>query len=71
MGRFPPLNEQMDCISKGVVEILPEDELEKKIVNSTRSLDSAAFLLYFLYQFDPSFHDEASKHEFSAENNNL
>ncbi len=27
---FPKLNEQMDLIRKGVEEIIPEEELEKK-----------------------------------------
>lgn len=31
MDRFPPLNEQMDIIRKGAEEIIPEDELVKKI----------------------------------------
>ena len=32
--RFPPLNEQMDLIRAGTEEIIPEDELVKKIENS-------------------------------------
>ncbi len=32
--KFPTLNEQMDLISKGTIEILPENELEKKIFSS-------------------------------------
>ncbi|MGD8307738.1 MAG: tyrosine--tRNA ligase [Ignavibacteria bacterium] len=32
--KFPPLNEQMDLIKRGVVEILPEEELVKKIEKS-------------------------------------
>ena len=28
---FPSLNEQMDLIKRGTVEVLPEDELVKKI----------------------------------------
>ena len=31
---FPPLNEQMDIIRRGVVDLLPEDELIKKIETS-------------------------------------
>lgn len=31
---FPPLNEQMDLIKRGAVEILPEEELVKKIEKS-------------------------------------
>ena len=31
---FPPLNEQMDLIRAGTEEIIPEDELVKKIENS-------------------------------------
>ena len=27
--KFPPVNEQMDLIRRGVEEILPEDELKK------------------------------------------
>lgn len=34
---FPKLNEQMDLIRKGVEEIIPEEELEKKIVKSIRN----------------------------------
>lgn len=34
MKNFPPLNEQMDLIKRGVSEIIPEKELEKKIVKS-------------------------------------
>ena len=33
---FPPLNEQMDIIRRGAVDLLPEDELVKKIENSLR-----------------------------------
>ena len=32
--KFPPLNEQMDLIRRGAVEILPEDELVKKLERS-------------------------------------
>ena len=32
--KFPPVNEQMDLIRRGVEEILPEDELVKKIQKS-------------------------------------
>lgn len=35
---FPPLNEQMDIIKRGVVEIIPEDELVKKIEKSLKTL---------------------------------
>ena len=31
---FPPLNEQMDVIRRGTVDLIPEDELVKKIENS-------------------------------------
>lgn len=34
---FPPLNEQMDIIKRGVVEIIPEDELVKKIEKSLKT----------------------------------
>ena len=34
MTKFPSLNEQMDLISKGVEEIIPEDNLVKKIEKS-------------------------------------
>ena len=37
MIKFPSLNEQMDIISKGVEEIIPEEELVKKIENSISS----------------------------------
>ena len=32
--RFPPINEQMDLIRRGVEEILPEEDLEKKLERS-------------------------------------
>ena len=35
--KFPSLNEQMDLIKRGVVEIIPEDELVKKIEKSLRT----------------------------------
>jgi tyrosyl-tRNA synthetase len=35
--KFPPLNEQMDIIKRGVVEIIPEDELVKKIEKSLKT----------------------------------
>ena len=35
--KFPSLNEQMDLIKRGVVEIFPEDELVKKIEKSIKS----------------------------------
>ena len=35
--KFPSLNEQMDLIKRGVVEIIPEDELVKKIEKSIRT----------------------------------
>ena len=35
--KFPPVNEQMDLIRRGVEEILPEDELVKKIQKSYRN----------------------------------
>ena len=34
---FPKLNEQMDLIRKGVEEIIPEEELEKKIIKSIKN----------------------------------
>lgn len=34
---FPPLNEQMDLIKQSVVELLPEDELVKKIERSIKT----------------------------------
>ncbi|MDP2364930.1 MAG: tyrosine--tRNA ligase [Ignavibacteria bacterium] len=35
--KFPSLNEQMDVIKRGVVEIIPEDELVKKIEKSIKT----------------------------------
>lgn len=35
--KFPSLNEQMDIIKRGVVEIIPEDELVKKIEKSIKN----------------------------------
>jgi len=35
--KFPSLNEQMDIIKRGVVEIIPEDELVKKIEKSIKT----------------------------------
>lgn len=35
--KFPSLNEQMDLIKRGVVEIIPEDELVKKIEKSIKT----------------------------------
>ncbi|MHB1685821.1 MAG: tyrosine--tRNA ligase [Ignavibacteriaceae bacterium] len=34
--KFPPLNEQMDLIKRGAYEIIPEDELVKKIERSLK-----------------------------------
>ena len=34
MSIFPPVNEQMDIIRTGIEEIIPEDELAKKIEKS-------------------------------------
>ena len=34
---FLPLNEQIDILKKGTVEIIPEDELVKKIENSIKT----------------------------------
>jgi tyrosyl-tRNA synthetase len=34
---FPPLNEQMDIIRRGTVDLLPEEELEDKIVRSIKT----------------------------------
>jgi len=36
MKKFPNLNEQMDIIKRGIEEIIPEDELVKKIENSIK-----------------------------------
>ena len=33
---FPPINEQMDLIKRGAFEIIPEDELVKKLERSTK-----------------------------------
>ena len=37
MTAFPPLNEQMDAIRRGTVEIIPEDALAKKVERSIRT----------------------------------
>jgi len=37
MNKFPSINEQMDIIKRGVQEIIPEKELEEKIVRSIKS----------------------------------
>jgi tyrosyl-tRNA synthetase len=37
MMAFPPLNEQMDIIHRGTVDLLPEDEMVKKIENSRKN----------------------------------
>ncbi|MEA1996253.1 MAG: tyrosine--tRNA ligase [Gemmatimonadota bacterium] len=50
---FPPLNEQMDIIRRGTVEIISEEELERKIV---RSLDSGC-PLNIKQGFDPTAPD--------------
>ncbi len=34
---FPTLNEQMDVIRKGTIDLLPEKELEEKIINSIKT----------------------------------
>ena len=34
---FPSVNEQMDVIKRGVVDLLPEDELVKKIERSLKT----------------------------------
>jgi tyrosyl-tRNA synthetase len=34
MSSFPPLNEQMDAIRRGAVEIIPEEELARKLERS-------------------------------------
>ena len=34
--KFPPLNEQMDSIKRGAIEVLPEEELVKKIERSIK-----------------------------------
>ena len=36
MSIFPPVNEQMDIIRRGIEEIIPEDELAKKIEKSIK-----------------------------------
>ena len=36
MVNFPPLKDQMDLILKGTEEIIPVEELEKKIITSTK-----------------------------------
>ena len=33
---FAPLNEQMDIIRRGTVDLLPEDKLVKKLENSIK-----------------------------------
>ncbi len=33
---FPPINEQMDLIKKGANEIIPEEELVKKLERSLK-----------------------------------
>ena len=35
--KFAPLNEQMDVIKRGVSEIIPEDELVRKIEKSIKT----------------------------------
>ncbi len=37
MANFPPLNEQLDLITKGAAEIIPLDELTKRIQASIAS----------------------------------
>ncbi len=37
MRSFPPLNEQMDAIRRGAVEIIPEDDLARKIERSIKT----------------------------------
>ena len=37
MTAFPPLNEQMDAIRRGAVEIIPEEDLARKIERSLRT----------------------------------
>ncbi len=37
MPAFPPLNEQMDAIRRGAVEIIPEDALVKKVERAIRT----------------------------------
>ena len=34
--KFPPINEQMDLIKRGTVEIIPEEELVKKLERSLK-----------------------------------
>ena len=38
MKHFPSVNEQMDLIKRGAVEIIPEVELVKKIENSIKNI---------------------------------
>jgi tyrosyl-tRNA synthetase len=35
--KFPPLNEQMDIIRRGTIDLLPEDELVQKLENSIKT----------------------------------
>jgi tyrosyl-tRNA synthetase len=37
MGAFPPVNEQMDAIRRGVVEIIPEDALVRKLERAIKT----------------------------------
>jgi tyrosyl-tRNA synthetase len=35
-SNFPPINEQMDVIKRGVFEIIPEEELVRKLEKSLK-----------------------------------
>jgi tyrosyl-tRNA synthetase len=50
MPAFPPLNEQMDAIRRGALEIIPEDLLAKKIERSI----AAGEPLLIKQGFDPT-----------------
>ncbi len=42
-NKFPPLNEQMDLIKQGAVELIPEDELVKKLERSLRRRETIKY----------------------------
>jgi tyrosyl-tRNA synthetase len=50
MAGFPPLNEQMDAIRRGAVEIIPEADLVKKLERATRKQEP----LVIKQGFDPT-----------------
>ena len=43
---FPPLNEQMDIIRRGTVDLLPEDELVQKLEKSLKKNEERIYKLY-------------------------